>query len=39
MALSCSKKIPPLLKGIMSRQVGDFYCLNCFHSNSTEKKT
>ena len=32
------KKLPALLRGITSNHVGDFYCLNCFHSYSTEKK-
>ena len=27
-----------LLRGISSKHVGDFYCLNCFHSNSTKDK-
>ena len=27
-----------LLRGITSKYVGDFYCLNCFHSNSTKNK-
>ena len=32
------KSIPRLFRGITSNQVGDFYCLNCFHSYTTEKK-
>ena len=27
-----------LLKGISSNHVGDFYCLNCFHSYRTKNK-
>ena len=30
--------MPALLRGVTSKHVGDFYCLNCFHSYSTEKK-
>ena len=30
------KKLPPLLRGITSKHVGDFYCLNCFHSYITK---
>ena len=33
------KGISGLLKGITSKHKGDFYCLNCFHSYTTEKKT
>ena len=32
------KKLSVLLRGITSNHVGDFYCLNCFHSNSTKNK-
>ena len=32
------KSIPKLLRGITSNHNGDFYCLNCFHSYTTEKK-
>ena len=32
------KKISALLRGIISKHHGDFYCLNCFHSFATEKK-
>ena len=32
------KSLPALLKGISSNHVGDFYCLNCFHSYRTEKR-
>ena len=34
-ALSCSKKPPVLLRGIIN---GDFYCLNCLHSFRTKNK-
>ena len=37
MALSSSKKLSALLKGIASTHHDDF-CLNCLHSFSTEKK-
>ena len=37
MALSCSKKLSVLLRGVTSNHVGEFYCLNCFHSYSTDK--
>ena len=32
------KKLSVLLRGIVSNYVGDFYCLNCFHSCSTKNK-
>ena len=32
------KSISGLLRGITSIHVRDFYCLNCFHSYTTEKK-
>ena len=32
MALSCCKKLSTLLRGITSKNNGDFYCLNCLHS-------
>ena len=32
------KSISGLLKGITWKHNGDFYCLNCFHSYTTEKK-
>ena len=32
------KSLPALLKRITSNHKGDFYCLNCFHSYSTENK-
>ena len=38
MALSCSKKIPALLKEITPKLNGDFYCLNCLHSFWTKNK-
>ena len=31
------KKLSALLRGITSKHDEDFYYLNCFHSNSTEK--
>ena len=33
------KSISGLLRRITSNHNGDFYCLNCFHSYTTEKKT
>ena len=36
MTLSCSKKLSVLLRGVTSNHVGEFYCLNCFHSYSTD---
>ena len=33
------KNLSALLKGISLNHVGEFYCLNCFHSYRTEKKT
>ena len=33
------KSISGLLRGITSNHNGDFYCLNCLHSYTTEKKT
>ena len=32
------KSIPALLRGVSSSHNGDYYCLNCFHSYSTEEK-
>ena len=32
------KSISGLLRGITSSRNGDFYCLNCFHSCTTERK-
>ena len=31
------KKIPTLLREVTSKDLGEFYCLNYFHSYSTEK--
>ena len=33
------KTLSALLKGITSKDKGDFYCLNCFHSYGTKRKT
>ena len=30
------KILSALFRGLISKHVGDFYCLNCFHSYSTE---
>ena len=38
MALSCSKKLSTLLRGVTSKHHGDFYCLNYLHSSGTENK-
>ena len=32
------ERLPALLKGITSKNNGDFYCLSCFHSFRTENK-
>ena len=32
------KKLSALLRGVISKHIGDFFCLNCFCSYSTEKK-
>ena len=32
------KKLSALLRGITSKRLGDFYCLNCFHSFATKNK-
>ena len=32
------KNLPALFRGITLKYVGDFYCLNCFHSFRTENK-
>ena len=32
------KRISGLFRGITSGHNRDFYCLNCFHSNTTENK-
>ena len=38
MALFCTKKLSALLRRVTSKHVGGFYCLNCFHSESTRDK-
>ena len=38
MAFSCSQIIASTIRGIMSKHHGDFYCLRCLHSFTTEKK-
>ena len=38
MVLSCCKKLSALFRGIASKHDGDFYCLNCFQSYTTEYK-
>ena len=38
MTLSCCKKLCALFWKVASKYDGDFYCLNCFHSFSTENK-
>ena len=32
------KKLSALLRGITSKNNGDFYCLNCLHSFTTRNK-
>ena len=32
------KSLSALLRGVTSKHVGDFYCLNCFHPYSIENK-
>ena len=32
-----AKSFSSLIRGVTSNHNGDFYCLNCFHSYSTEK--
>ena len=32
------RSISGLLRGITSKRNGDFYCLNCFHLYTSEKK-
>ena len=32
------KSLSRLLRGITSNLIGDFYCLNCFHSYRTKEK-
>ena len=38
MALSCSKKLSASLIGIISKNVGDFYSLNCLYLFRTKNK-
>ena len=38
MALSCGKNLSKLFRGITGNNNGDFYCLNCFQSYTTENK-
>ena len=38
MALFCSKKLLASLRGITSKHLGDFYCLNCLRSFTKENK-
>ena len=38
MVLSCCKRVVCVAYSITSKHDGDFYCLNCFHSYSTEIK-
>ena len=33
------KRLSALLRGIMSKHHGDFYCLNCIHSFLTESES
>ena len=33
-----AKNLSPLLRGIMSKRHGEFYCLNCLHSFRTKNK-
>ena len=37
--MNCSKKPSALLRRITSKYHSDFYCLNCFHSFASEKKS
>ena len=32
------KKLSALLKGVMAKHIGDFFCLNCLYSFRTENK-
>ena len=32
------KNLSALLRGVTSKHVGDFYCLNCFHSYTTKNE-
>ena len=38
MILSCTKTLSALLRGIASKNSGDFYCLSCLHSFRTKNK-
>ena len=38
MALSCSKKLSALLRGLVPKHDGDFYCLNCLYLFRTKNK-
>ena len=38
MVLSCCKRVVCVAYRITLKHDGDFYCLKCFHSYSTEKK-
>ena len=38
MALSCSRELATLLKGITSNHHVDFYCCNCFYAFATDTK-
>ena len=38
MTLSCSKKLPALLRGIASKHHDDSFCLNCLPSFATRNK-
>ena len=38
MTLSCTKKLPVLLRGITSKHHSDFYYLNCLHSFATKNR-
>ena len=38
MVLSCSKKLSALLREILPKHVGGFYCLNFLHSHRTKNK-
>ena len=38
MALSCTKKVPALLRGPKYNRDGNFYCPNSIHSFATENK-
>ena len=38
MALSCCERLSALVRGRTGNNNGDFYCLNCFQSYTTENK-